>query len=161
MILALRKRHRVIFCTMTVLLPVAFAAGLSGRRTVPVAASTPSVLHSGSRSPGRVIRTESDLWPGKRILTILRAKPAGSLTVEFMFKELAGPDVLVYWVAGWSLPGERLPDNAQLLGQLSNQIELTLPEKPEVGRFVLYSLADQEIVARSKPLNVPPVTSNP
>jgi hypothetical protein len=157
MILNLRQRHRVTFCALGLFLPVAFAAGVAARRTVPEITSAPSVLDLRSGLPGRLIRTESDLWPGKAIMTILRAKPSGSLTVEFMFKELPGPDVLVYWVAGESSPRKRLPDNAQLLGQLSNQTELPLAEKPGVGRFVLYSLADHEIVATSKPLNVSPV----
>jgi hypothetical protein len=106
---------------------------------------------------GRVILTEHDLWPGKRIVTILRTTVADSLTAEFLFQDLAGPDVWVYWVPSERFSGGALPGNAQLLEPLSSQATLSLPKKPgEIGRFVLYSVANHEIVATSKPLNVPP-----
>jgi hypothetical protein len=72
-----------------------------------------------------------------------------------MFEDLVGPDVLVYWVPSEGISGETIPGNAQLLGPLSSQEALSLPEKPgRIGRFVLYSLANHEIVATSKPVNV-------
>jgi hypothetical protein len=78
------------------------------------------------------------------------------LTAEFTFQDSAGPDVLVYWLPSESVSGGALPENAQLLGPLLHQAALSLPEKPgRIGRFVLYSLANHEIVATSTPLNVP------
>jgi hypothetical protein len=74
-----------------------------------------------------------------------------------MFEKLAAPDVLVYWVPSEGFSGGALPVNAHLLGPLSNRAVLDLPEKPgRIGRFALYSLANQEIVAVSKTVNMPP-----
>ena len=72
-----------------------------------------------------------------------------------MFRDLAKPDVLVYWAAGKETAVEGLPDNARLLGALSNHAPLPIPAdvRGEAGRFVLYSLADHEVVATSKALS--------
>jgi hypothetical protein len=69
-----------------------------------------------------------------------------------MFQDLAKPDVLVYWAAGKKKAGDGLPDNARLLGALSNRTPLPIPAevRGEAGRFVLYSLADHEVLASSR-----------
>src|ERR1044071_2374469 len=100
MIRPLRQRHRVMICTLGVLLPVAFAAGLVARKSVPVAASLPLELPGQENDFGRVIWTKADIWPGQRIITSLRQNSTGSTAVELMFRDLAKPDVLVYWAAG-------------------------------------------------------------
>lgn len=152
MIRPLRQWHRVIVCTLGVLLPVAFAAGLVARKPVPVTATVPSGLAGQANDFGRVLWTKADLWPGQRIVTSLRRNAAGSVAVELMFRDLAKPDVLVYWAAGKESAVEGLPNNARLLGALSNLNPLSIPAdvRGEAGRFVLYSLADHEVVAASK-----------
>jgi len=152
MIRSLRRRHRVIVCTLGVLLPVAFATGIVARKLVPVAATMPSVLAGQGNDFGRVLWTKTDIWPGQRIITSLRRDSTGSVAVELMFRDLAKPDVLVYWAAGKEEVIEGLPVNARLLGALSNRTPIPIPEavRGEVGRFVLYSLADHEVVANSK-----------
>ena len=152
MIQPLRQRHRVIVCSLGVLLPVAFAAGLVTRKPIPVAATVPRGLAGHTNDFGRVVWTKTDIWPGKRIVTSLCRNAAGSVAVELMFRELAKPDVLVYWAAGKESTVEGLPDNARLLGALSNRAPLPIPAdvRGEAGRFVLYSLADHEVVAASK-----------
>lgn len=152
MIRPLRQRHRMIVCSLGVFLPVAFTAGLVARKPVPVAATVPPVLAGYVNDPGKVIWTRTDLWPGQRIVTSLRRNAAGSVALELMFRELAKPDVLVYWAAGNESAVEGLPDNARLLGALSNLTPLSIPAdmRGEAGRFVLYSLADHEVVAASK-----------
>jgi len=154
MIRPLRQRHRVIVGTLGVLLPLAFAGGLVARKPVPVAADVPPALASPGNDFGSVIWTKSDVWPGQAIMTRLRRGAARSLAVELLFREFAKPDVLVYWVAGKDSAGERLPENARLLGALSNRAPLPLPAdaRGEAGRLVLYSLADQEVVAVSNQL---------
>ena len=74
------------------------------------------------------------------------------MAVELMFRDLAKPDVLVYWAAGKESAVEGLSDNARLLGALRNHSPLPVPTdvRGETGRFVLYSLAYHEVVAASK-----------
>jgi hypothetical protein len=152
MIRPLRQRHRVIVCTLGVLLPVALAAGLAARKPVPMAANLPLELAGQRNDFAKVVWTKTDLWPGQHILTSLRRDAAGSGAVELMFRDLAKPDVLVYWAAGKESAGEGWPDNARLLGALSNRAPLPIPGevRGEAGRLLLYSLADHEVVAASK-----------
>ena len=152
MIRPLRQRHRAIVCTLGVLLPVAFAVGLVARRPVPMAANVPLALTGQANDPGRVVWTKTDLWPGQHIITSLHRNAAGSVAMELMFREVAKPDVLVYWAAGKETEIEGLPDNARLLGALVNRSSLPIPAEVhgEAGRLILYGLADHEVVAASK-----------
>ena len=149
-----RQWHRVIVCTLGVILPIAFAAALAARRPVPVAATVPSGLVGQAIDFGKVVWTKTDSWPGQRIITRLRRDAAGSVAVELILGELAKPDVLVYWAAGKRAAVESLPDNARLLGALSNRVPIPIPADAlgETGRFVHYSLADHEVVAASNSL---------
>ena len=152
MIRPLRQRHRIVVCALGVLLPVAFATGIAQRRPVAVSNSVPAGLESKASDFGAVVWTKADLWPDQRIITNLRRNAAGIVAVELMFRDLARPDVLVYWAAGKETAVEGLPDNARLLGALSNGVPLSIPAdaRGEGGRFVLYSLADHEVVATSR-----------
>lgn len=152
MIRPLRQRHRLMVCTLGVLLPIGFAAGIAARKPVPVAATVAPELTGKATDPAKVAWTKADLWPGQRIITSLRREAAGSVAVEFTFRDLVKPDVLVYWAAGKEADGEGLPDNARLLGALASRTPLSLPTdvRGEAGQFVLYSLADHEVVAASK-----------
>lgn len=152
MIRPLRQRHRVMVCTLGVLLPVAFAVGLAARKPVPAAATVPPGLAGQTNDFRNVVWTKTDIWPGQRIVTSLRRDSAGSVAVELMLRDLAKPDVFVYWAAGKEPAVEGLPDNARLLGALSNRSPLPIPAdvRGEAGRFVLYSLANHEVVAASK-----------
>ena len=139
-------------CAFGVLLPAAFAAGLAARRPAPVAASVPPALGVNARSFGKVVWTKADLWPDQGIVTSLRRDAAGVVAVELAFHDLAKPDVLVYWAPGKEAAIASLPDDARFLGALANRSPLPIPSDVlgETGRFVLYSLADHEIVAVSK-----------
>ena len=154
MIRPLRQWHRRIVCSLGVLLPVAFAVGLLARRQVPIAANIPSELSGLASDAGEVVWTKADLWPDQHITTSLRRDSPGCLSVGFMFQDIAKPDVLVYWAAGRMPAGEGLPDNARLIGALSNRVSLHFPAdaRGELGQFLLYSLADHEVVAISQSL---------
>jgi hypothetical protein len=156
MIRPLRRRHRLMVCILGAVLPVALAAGIAARRPVPMAISVPPELTHKTASFGDVLWTKADVWPDQRIITSLRRDSAGSVAVEFTFRELVKPDVLVYWVAGKGTAGADLPDNARLLGALVNRIPLPIPSdlRGETGQFVLYSLAEHQIAATSKPFIV-------
>lgn len=151
----LRQRHRVIVCALGVVLPIAFVTGIAARKPVPVAATLPPQFTGNANDFGKVLLTKTDIWPGQRIITSLRQDAAGSVAVELMFRDLVKPDVLLYWAAGKEgTVGDGLPDNARLLGVLSNGAPLPVPSEAhkEAGRFILYSLADHEIVAASNSL---------
>jgi hypothetical protein len=139
-------------CTLGVLLPIAFTAGLEARKPVPMAVNVPPGLAGKENDFSKVVWTKTDLWPGQRIITSLRRDAAGSMAVELMSRDLVKPDVLVYWAAGKDTAGEGLPDNARLLGALAIRTPLPLPTdvRGEASRFVLYSLADHEVVATSR-----------
>jgi len=155
MIRPLRRRHRLVVCTLGILLPVAFAVGIAARRPIPVA-SVPLELRGRVKDFALVVWAKADLWPGHGIITTLRRDDAGSVAAELTFRDLAKPDVLVYWAAGKESARESLPDNARLLGALATHVPLLLPAEAydEPGHFVLYNLADHEIVARSNPFTV-------
>lgn len=158
MIRPLRERHRIVVCTLAVVLPLALVAGLRGRE--PVVLDPSPVGQAGPGSPGRkVIWTRSDLWPGRKYVTRLRGEPRGSLGIETDAGDLVRPDVLVYWAAGTGREPETLPGNARLLGALVK--EGVLPFAADLvdqgGRLILYSLADHQPVAFSRPMRL---TSN-
>ena len=144
-----------MFSALGVLLPVAFAVGIAARRPIPVA-SVPPELGGKVKDFAQVILTKADLWPGHDIITTLRRDDTGSVAAELTLRDLAKPDVLVYWAAGKESARESLPDNARLLGALTARVPLLLPAevRDEPGCFVLYSLADHEIVATSNPFTV-------
>ena len=157
MIRPLRQKHRVMVCTLGVLLPVAFAAGIAARRPVSAAASVPSQLTGKTIDFGQVVWMKEDLWPNQRIVTRLRRDATGSMAVELICRDLVKPDVLVYCAAGKDTVVESLPEHARLIGALSNGAPLSIPVdlRGEIGRFVLYSLADHEVVAGSRAFIVP------
>ncbi|MCI0746127.1 MAG: hypothetical protein L0Y58_12045 [Verrucomicrobia subdivision 3 bacterium] len=161
MIRPLRQKHRLTVCALGVALPVALVAGIAARRSVPPMMSLPpelteSALTPGGRGKGHVVWTKADVWPGQRIVTTLRRDGTGAIAVEFMFRELVKPDVLVYWAPGKEIVSAGLPENARLLGALADRapLPISVDVRGEAGQFVLYSLAEQEIVATSKPLTI-------
>ena len=139
-------------CMLGVVLPVAFGAGIAARRPVPAATSVPSGLAAQAGDFGHVLWSDADLFPGHQIITRLRGDANGGAAVELMFSGLTRPDVLVYWSSGDEAIADKLPEDAQLLGALSNAQPLPVPAKQrgQPGRLVLYSLADHEVVAVSK-----------
>lgn len=68
-------------------------------------------------------------------------------------KEFVKPDLIVYWISGNPEITGKLPDNALLLGAFSaSALSLPATAASESGALVLYSLANNEIVAVSKPV---------
>lgn len=153
MIRQLRQRHHSILVGISTLLPIAFAAGLAARNPVP-----PQTTMSGKASNSlRILSERPDLWRADiqtRVLVDVAAldKLAVSLTPKSM---LMKADILVYWVNGGKESIATLPDQAVLLGALVPETPLPLPDlgTGENGVLLLYSLADQEIVAVSKNFN--------
>src|SRR5260221_12103183 len=126
MIRPLRRRHRRMFCVLSVILPLAFVAGVSARRSVPVAASLPPELAGLRTERGRVLWSRSDLFPGRRIVTVLRKDAKAGLVLELTAQDVVRADVLAYWNLGDQAAQNKLTD-AWLLGPLSNATPLSIP----------------------------------
>jgi len=149
MIRPLRQRHRLMVFAATAVVPLAFAWGLATRKEVPA---------SSAAEPARPAATEvqSELWRKHTLQTrLLRmGSGAGQVAIELVSpSQIIRPDVLVYWVPGTGNLDERPPQDAFLLGSFesANPRPLLLPGAAlaKTGRLVLYSLADQAMVATS------------
>lgn len=155
MIIELRRRHRRIVYSLGFLLPAAFVAGLAARHPVPVASALPAALAPESRRFDRVVWDRAGLWPQTAIRTLLLCNQSGGggFAVELSAPaEIAGPDLLVYWVPGGTNSAPALPENAIFLGAFVQTKPAAIPlpgEAASNGALLLYSLADHEIVATS------------
>lgn len=156
MIRPLRQRHRVMISTLSVIIPAAFALGISTRKEIPVAPSRPnaSAAESGNYTE---LWNRNDLWEKISIRTRLLkslSNPQG-LAVELTSnKQIARPDLLVYWIPGQVPMSNSLPDSAFLLGSFDQSASILFPLPAQAihqrGALMLYSLADHEIVAVSR-----------
>jgi hypothetical protein len=161
MIRPLRQRHRRAVFALGILLPVALVAGLAMRRPVPVVQSSFNAFTVEPPHLGQVLWERGDLWPQFSIRTRLFSdRGAGQkFAVELASaKEIVKPDLIVYWTPQILKAADSLPDDAVLLGALlqSTVTQLLLPDNAAKtsGSLLLYSLADHEVVAVSKPLEV-------
>ncbi len=157
MIRSLRQRHRRVVIALGAFLPIAFAVGIAARKSVPSMTSLPTELVVPPQKFAVTEWERADLFTKTPIQVRLRRENAGAghFAVEFSAAEdFVKPDLLVYWVVGNLKITEKLPDNAWLLGAFNSSVALLLPPNSGPGScvFVLYSLADQEIVEVSKRL---------
>ena len=158
MIRPLRQRHRKIVIALGVTLPILFSIGIAARRPVPTMASLPSELGTFSRGSAATVWKRSDLFTKAPIQARLlrESGKSGRFALELSAPgDFVKPDLIVYWVAGSSKVTGALPNNALLLGAFSLAV-FTLPANmpSEDGILVLYSLANNEIEAVSKPLRL-------
>lgn len=162
MILALRQRHRRMFVTLAVLLPVAFAFGIAARRTVPQIGSLPPEFSSGTQRFTATGYQRDDLFARVPVeVGLWRERGTGRSAVGFHAPDdFLKPDLLVYWCIAHPTPGDALPPDARLLGAFAAG-PLALPDDASAseGRLILFSLADQEIVDVSKPFVAANVSS--
>ena len=156
MIRSLRQQHRRTFIALGIFLPIAFAVGLTARQRVPTVAELPAALAATSQKFAAVEWERTDLFAKSPVqVRLLREqKDAGRFAIAFSAaKDFVKPDLIVYWVAGNQSTTDTFPANAILLGSFS---ATALPLSDEVsksnGALILYSLADNEIVAASKPV---------
>lgn len=157
MILALRQRHRGFFVVLSILLPIAFIGGIAARRPVPAVAVLPLDLRGPAQNFTITSWTRSGFF-AKALVTIrlLRERGDARFAVGFSAaKDFLKPDLIVYWTAGNPKVDDTLPDNALLLGAFSSAA-LPLPDEAAKtsGVFILYSLADNEIVDVSQPVQL-------
>jgi len=140
---------------LAILLPVAYAFGLMARKPVPAMSSLPAGIGTTVSGVEIPVGMRGDLfskWP--IMVRSFRYREGGPIFVEFHAAEnFVKPDLLVYWVGGGATNVAKLPDNAILVGAFHSDAPLPLPSSVTGnGVFVLYSLANNEVVDISKPL---------
>lgn len=155
MIRPLRTCHRCIFTVLGVLLPVAFGLGIAARKPVPEAANLPSEFRRSARAyePGDWEQTDIFTNAPVYVHTLRQSIPGSRRAIALSAApSFVKPDLLVYWHPGKLEATDKLPENAVLLGAF-NSPELMLPGEATGtdGSIILYSLADGEIVAASRP----------
>jgi hypothetical protein len=156
MIRQLRQRHRHIVFALGLFLPVAFAVGIAARKPAQLINELPAALAVALQPFENVEWPHADLFAKSPVqVRLLRERNgAGKFAAAFSAaKSFVKPDLFVYWVAGNSNITNTLPDNAILLGEFTSS-PLPLPDDAAKsgGVLVLYSLADNEIVEVSKPI---------
>lgn len=154
MILALRKRHRHVIAGLAVLLPITVVMGIAARRTMSGDDSLPPALSAGAQIFTATGVEQGDLFPKSAIrVQLWRDQPTGRLALGFTAPpDFLKPDLLVYWFAGRREPSRPLLENATLLGAfVAGPLALPPEAATSEGSLILFSLADQEIVAVSQP----------
>src|SRR5215208_6851605 len=102
MIRPLRQRHRRMVTVIGVLLPIAFAAGITARKPAPAVARLPAALAGTPQHFEAVEWVRDDLFTKTAIqVRLLREKVgAGHSAVALLApKDFLKPDLIVYWVA--------------------------------------------------------------
>jgi hypothetical protein len=155
MIRPLRHRHRRIVILLGMFLPVAFVVGIAARKPPLLTDALPVALAVAPQKVENVQWQRADLFAKSPVqVRLLRGQNSeASFAVAFTAKkEFVKPDLLVYWVAGDQNITDTLPGKAQLLGVFDPFSPLPLPAAAttQIGRLILYSLANNEIVDESK-----------
>lgn len=158
MIRPLRQLHRRTFAVLGIALPVAFAISIAARKPVPSVANLPAELNSSSKKLAETVWEREDLFARVVVRVQLSRGAAGvggyavSLSASLDFVK---PDLIVYWVPGNPNVSDTVPENAQLLGSFSaSGLKLPSESATGIGSLILFSLANQEIVDVSKPMQI-------
>ena len=154
MIRPLRIRHRRIFTVLGLMLPVAFGLGIAARKPVPQVNALPTELRPMGLQFSSVLWERHDLFTNAPVqVRLLREQhDTGKYGIAcFAASDFVKPDLLLYWSSGAAPISDKLPSDSILLGTFSSP-PLALPENmsKEGGVLVLFSLADQEVVAVSQ-----------
>jgi hypothetical protein len=145
---SLRQKHRAAVFALALTLPCALTGALYLRK--------PNVIAPYFNEHGPVVWKCYTLWPTKKITTALRRDKSGTIAIEFTSRKLNAPDLLLYWAAGKTNSPSTLPADARFLGATRLNAPLSVPDEIRgvPGSFILYSLANNEILAVSVPLVV-------
>lgn len=155
MILKLRRRHRFAFAVLGVLLPVALAIGIVGRRAVPQGTELPPELAPQTRTFTATGNEFLDLFPISAVrVSLWQDLAADQFAVSFSAaKGFAKPDLIAYWNGSPPADTNQLPAQAVFLGAfVAGPLALPAEATATEGCLILYSLADQEMVDVSKPV---------
>jgi hypothetical protein len=158
MIRPLRQRHRRTFLALGIFLPMALAVGIAARKPLPEIKSLPYEINPAINSFAAEVWSRPDLFPRSPVQVRLLREQSGTGKFAVALsaaKDFVKPDLLVYWLDGNPNVTDALPDDAILLGEFNAaQLPLPAPAETKYGLLVLYSLADNEIVGVSKPIEL-------
>jgi hypothetical protein len=152
MILPLRRRHRRMFAAISVLLPVAFVAGVAARKATT---TLPNPLPSAPATFSIDQWERHDLFTNVivRVQLLREASNTNHEAIQMSTpKDFVKADLLVYWLPAASTLKDNIPDDAVLLGAFVSGQPLPLPSSgiKRPGSLILYSLAEHQIIATSK-----------
>jgi hypothetical protein len=156
MIRPLRQRHHLTMIVLGIFLPVAFAVGIVARKPAPVMAGLPATLALAAPKSAALVWERSGLFTKAPVQVRLwrEQKDAGPFALSLAApQEFLKPDLLVYWIPANTSVTDALPANAILLGAFAAPA-LPVPEEATNGSLILYSLANNEIVDVSKPVQL-------
>ncbi len=156
MISPLRKRHRLTFLLMSVVLPIVTILGIINRKAPTLKNDLTNVSSQNlTEKFSDEVWSEDALWSDLKSIStrLLSGKNNPNiLAVELSIREnLTKPDVLVYWSIDKFSPGSGPTDNSFFIGQFNSTRATLYPLPSEAlksdGYLLLYSLAHREIVA--------------
>jgi hypothetical protein len=154
MIQPLRQRHRRVFAVLGFGLPIAFILGAAARRAVPAIEALPPELHASTPTFTATDWDRGDLFDSSPVrVRLWRDLASDRVAVGLQgARSFVKPDLLVYWIGGHPTATGQLPADATLLGAfMGGPLLLPRTAATEEGSLILYSLADQAVVAVSRP----------
>jgi len=158
MIQPLRRRHRQVFTLLGFTLPMILIVGFATHSPMPAPTGSPTGLVSASPAIASVVWQRDGLFAKAPVQVRLLHNPTetGAFALNLTgARDFLKPDLLAYWVSGQPEITDTLPGNARLLGAFSaNALPLPAEAVRGTGVLVLYSLADNEIVAVSRPVQL-------
>ena len=139
-------------------LPVGLIVGFATHPPVPAATGLLPGLTTATMTFSTAVWRRDDLFAKAPVQVRLLRTPEGTGGFALNLagaKDFLKPDLLVYWVSGQPEITDPLPGDARLLGAF-NAAALPLPAEAVHGSgvLVLYSLADNELVAVSRPVQL-------
>ncbi len=163
-----RIAHRGIFVVMAVAIPALLAAGIGLRPRVPPLSEDEALFIDNGFAPADVwaeVGMETEIGIDGLRFALATDADGRALTIRPL-EIIARPDLLVYWSARETGPGDdaagddvvaRL-DDALLVGSLSGRSRrvLTLPAQAEGGNLLVYSLGYGELLADLPLRDLPP-----
>ena len=165
MIAPLRKRHRLMWSVLTLIVLGVLFLALTNRSQVPVSEALPDTLKASTfqasvGSSAEILLVTEDFFADPPTAARL-ARSGSSLKLELNPQDaVRQPHVLVYWRPEGAGDGV---GSAHLLGQLLDGGAQTfdLPGRATGGEIVLYSLAHQQVLTSAELPEVEWPTSEP
>ena len=157
MIKPLRTRHRIMTAVLAIVVPILFIAGIWHRDIEPALnESVPTSFESQASRFTSVVTETQQLSSDPSLTYRLIAETSESKRVAVELNASGNqrlPALLVYWTPSLEVESQ-FPEESVLVGHWavtkSGVFELPVRAAEEKGSILLYSLAQQEMVASSR-----------